>query len=550
MTQGKRGLILARRVGSRYVFRQARMLKRSISVQLCLILATLFLWAPVAGAEEPVVRFFVFEAQDCEHCRVVGEQVLAPLQEEYGRQVEIQTFDIGAMENYEVMVRLEKEYGVSGLAIPQIFIGDTVLVGEEEIRERLGDLVDQYLEAGGCDRPTEDKPVVAPAMPSGTAAEPFCEDPAAVSEADVCEVVGGELAAPVYIAYFHSPGCPECDRVSYDLSYLEQRYPNLEVRKFDINTCAPLNEAMSERSGVPPEERLLTPAVFIGDEYLVGDELTVERLEEVIKAHGQAGCIPPWEGLEEESPSAINRIIQRFKSFSFVAVLGAGLLDGLNPCAFTTIIFFVSYLAAMERKGREILLVGAAFTGAVFLAYLLVGAGVLGFVHSLGVVQTLSRVVYLGTGAFCLVLAVAALYDLYKIRKGKHEEMALKLPDFLRRRVHRAIREGASVRNYVWAACVTGFVVSLLEFACTGQVYLPTIIFVTGVPELRANAFLYLVLYNLMFIVPLVVIFLLVYYGTTSLQLAGFMRRHAALVKAVTVVFFASLGSWLLFTML
>jgi cytochrome c biogenesis protein CcdA/glutaredoxin len=526
------------------------MLKRSIAIQFCLILAALSLLAPVAGAEEPVVRFFVFEAQDCEHCRVVREEVLAPLQEQYGRQIEIQTFDIGAMENYEVMVRLEKEYGVSGLAIPQIFIGDTVLVGEEEIQERLGALVDQILEAGGCDYPTEDKPVAAPAMPSGTAAEPFCEDPAAVSEADVCEVVGGELAAPVYVAYFHSPGCPECDRVSYDLSYLEQRYPNLEVRKFDLNTCAPLNEAMSERSGVPPEERLLTPAVFIGDEYLVGDELTVERLEEVIKAHGQGGCIPPWEGLEEESPAAINRIIQRFKSFSFVAVLGAGLLDGLNPCAFTTIIFFVSYLAAMERKGREILLVGAAFTGAVFLAYLLVGAGVLGFVHSLGVVQTLSRVVYLGTGVFCLVLAVAALYDLQKIRKGKHEEMALKLPDFLRRRVHRAIREGASVRNYVWAACVTGFVVSLLEFACTGQVYLPTIIFVTGVPELRANAFLYLVLYNLMFIVPLVVIFLLVYYGTTSLELTGFMRRHAALVKAVTVVFFASLGSWLLFTML
>jgi cytochrome c biogenesis protein CcdA/thiol-disulfide isomerase/thioredoxin len=526
------------------------MLKRSIVVQFCLILATLSLSGPIAGADEPVVRFFVFEAQDCEHCQAVREQVLAPLQEEYGSQVEIKAFDIGAMDNYVIMVRVEKEYGVSGLAIPQIFIGDTVLVGEEEIRERLGDLVDQYLETGGIDYPTGDEPVVAPLVPSGATAEPYCEDPAATSEAGVCEVVGGQLAAPVYLGYFFSPGCSECDRVSYDLAYLEKQYPNLEVRKFDLNTCAALNEAMSERAGVPPEERLLTPAVFIGDEYLVGDELTVERLEEVIKAHGEGGCIPPWEGLEEESPAAINRIIQRFKSFSFVAVLGAGLLDGLNPCAFTTIIFFVSYLAAMERKGREILLVGAAFTAAVFLAYLLVGAGVLGFVHSLGVVQTLSRVVYLGTGVFCLVLAVAALYDLYKIRKGKHEEMALKLPDFLQRRVRRAIREGAGVRNYVWAAAVTGAIVSLLELACTGQVYLPTIIFVTGVPELRANALLYLVLYNLMFIVPLVVIFLLVYYGTTSLQLAGFMRRHAALVKAVTVVFFAGLGCWLLFTML
>jgi hypothetical protein len=501
-----------------------------------------------ALAQGPVARFFVFEAQDCEHCQAIEQEVLAPLREEYGDRVEIRSFDIGAMQNYEVMVRLERQFEVAGLEIPQIFIGDTVLVGEKEIRERLPGLVSQELESGGCDFPTDDDPVAAPQVPAGET-EPFCEEPGSSGESDVCEVVGGELAAPVYIAYFHSPGCSECERVSYDLSYLEQKYPNLEVRKFDINTCAPLDDAMSERAGVPPEQRLLTPAVFVGDEYLVGDEITLERLEEVIQNHSQVGCVPPWEGLEEESPVAINRIIQRFKSFSFVAVLGAGLLDGMNPCAFTTIIFLVSYLAAMERKGREILLVGCAFAGAVFLAYLLVGAGVLEFVRSLGVMQTLSRVVYLGTGLFCLVLAVGALYDLYKIRKGKQEEMALKLPDFLRRRVHRAIREGAGVRNYVWAAFVTGFLVSLLEFACTGQVYLPTIIFVTGVPELRANAFLYLVLYNVMFIVPLVIIFLLVYYGTTSFQLAGFMRRHLVLVKVLTVVFFAGLGCWLLLTM-
>jgi len=526
------------------------MRKRLLDTLLCLIIIV-SLWASTAwAADGPVARFFVFEAQDCDHCQAVKEEVLAPLSAEYGGQVEIRHFDIGAIENYEVMVELEKVYGVSGLAIPQVFIGDTVLVGEEEIGERLPDLVAQCLERSGCDFPTEDMPVSGPALPSGTDSEPFCEDPSTPGEADVCEVVGGELAAPVYIAYFHSPGCSECDRVSYDLTYLEQKYPNLEIRSFDITTCAPLNEAMAERTGVPPAERLLTPAVFVGDEYLVGDEITLERLEEVIERHGLFGCVPPWEGLEEESPAAINRIIQRFKSFSFVAVLGAGLLDGLNPCAFTTIIFFVSYLAAMERRGREILLVGAAFTGAVFLAYLLVGAGVLGFVHSLGVVQTLSRLVYLVTGVFCLVLAAVGIYDLYKIRQGRHEATALRLPEFLRKRVRGAIREGARTRSFVWAAFGTGFVVSLLELACTGQVYLPTIIFVTGVPELRANAFFYLVLYNLMFIVPLVVIFVLVYYGTTSVQLAGFMRRNAAVVKLLTVLFFATLGGWLLLTML
>lgn len=526
--------------------------KRSLCVGLLLITMTLLSLPVVANAEEPVARFFVFEAQDCAHCQTVKEEVLIPLSsDQYGDQVEIRFFDIGALENYEVMVRLEGEYGISGLAaIPLVFIGDQVLVGEEEIRDRLPGLVEQYLAAGGCEFPSDDLPADAPTLPSEPDAAPVCEDPSNPGEAGVCEVIGGELAAPVYIAYFYSSGCRECDRVSYDLAHLEERYPNLQVRSFDINDCAPLNDAMSERSGVPPEERLLTPALFVGGEYLAGDDLNIERLEETIRRHSQEGCIPPWEGLDTESPQAVNRIIQRFKSLSVLGVLGAGLLDGVNPCAFATIIFFVSYMTVMERRGKDILFVGGAFTLGVFLTYLLVGIGLLGVVHSLSVVEALSRLIYVGTGIFCLVLAGVSVYDVTKIRQGNIEDIALKLPQRLRRRAHKAIREGATIRNYVWAAFVSGLLVSLLELACTGQAYLPTIVFVTGVPGLRVHAIAYLILYNLMFVAPLVIIFVLVFYGTNSLQLAGFLRRNAALVKLFTAVLFAALGTWLLVAMI
>jgi thiol-disulfide isomerase/thioredoxin/sulfite exporter TauE/SafE len=526
-------------------------MSRKLPLFMLFLTAAALSLSPLIGmADEPVARFFVFEAQDCDHCHAVEEEVLAPLAEEYGDRVEIKQFDISSVANYEVMVRLEREYGVSGQAIPEVFIGDSVLVGEEEIAERLQSLVDECLSAGGCEFPSEDEPATALELSSEGLEAAVCEEQAGTAEGGVCEVVGGELAAPVSIAYFYSPGCLECDRVAYDLSYLEQKHVNLDVRSFDISTCAPLNEAICERYGVPPEERLMTPAVFIGDECLIGDEISVERLEELIVEYGQEPCVVPWEGLEEESSTAVNRIIQRFKSFSAVAVLGAGLLDGVNPCAFTTIIFFVSYLAVMGRKGRDILFVGVSFTVAVFLTYLLVGVGVLGFVHSLGIVKTLSRVIYLATGVFCLVLAGFSLFDVYRIKQGRIEDIALKLPERLQKRVHQTIREGRNVRNYVWAAFVTGFLVSLLELACTGQVYLPTIIFVSGVPELRVNALVYLVLYNLMFILPLVIIFVLVFYGTTSKQLTGFFRANAASVKLLTALLFAALGFWLLYSMI
>ena len=60
----------------------------------------------------------------------------------------------------------------------------------------------------------------------------------------------------------------------------------------------------------------------------------------------------------------------------------------------------------------------------------------------------------------------------------------------------------------------------------------------------------YLVLYNLMLILPLEIIFVLVFYGTTSKQLTGFFRTNASSVKLLTAVLFAALGIWLLISMI
>jgi cytochrome c biogenesis protein CcdA len=305
-----------------------------------------------------------------------------------------------------------------------------------------------------------------------------------------------------------------------------------------------LNEALCERYGVPLESRLTAPTIFVGDDYLIGQVINAESLEELIEKYSQEESGAPWKEIQEQGAGA--SIIERFRSFTLLTVLGAGLLDGVNPCAFTTIIFFVSYLALMGRKGREVLLVGASFTAAVFLTYLLVGLGVLGFLQSLGVIKIFSRIIYLLAALLCFLLVALSLYDFYKIRQGRIGDISLKLPQALQRRVHQTIRERRNLPGFISATFVTGFFVSLLELACTGQVYLPTIIFVTGVPELRGHAVAYLILYNLMFILPLVIIFLLTFYGTASKQLTLFFRAKAGTVKLLTALLFAILGVWLI----
>ena len=354
-------------------------------------------------------------------------------------------------------------------------------------------------------------------------------------------------ALTIHMAYFSKAGCPVCAQVNDYLEEMQGLYPQLIITEFPIEEeeAKELSEWLGQRYGVPEEQRLTTPMVFVGKDYLVGrDQVTVENLRALLDEYVTSGAEPTWENFDPEQSGA--SITERFRPFGLLTVVGAGLWDGLNPCAFATIVFFISYLTFLGRKGREILVVGTAFALGVFLTYLFVGLGLLKVLEQLPFLTTLSRWVYGLTALFCLALAVFSFLDYLKARRGEFKEMTLRIPLRLRQRINRVIREGAQAQAFVPVAFVTGFVVSIIELACTGQVYLPTIIFVLGMPEMQGQAFFYLLLYNLAFILPLVAVFGLAYFGTTSEQLGIFINRHTATIKLSTVLMFLVLAGWLL----
>ena len=96
------------------------------------------------------------------------------------------------------------------------------------------------------------------------------------------------------------------------------------------------------------------------------------------------------------------------------------------------------------------------------------------------------------------------------------------------------------------SAFISGFLVSLLEAVCTGQMYLPTIAFVLKASSFKLQALGYLLLYNIMFIVPLVVIFVFALMGTTSAEFTSFLKKHLGVIKIFMAVLFFSLGIFLI----
>jgi hypothetical protein len=301
-------------------------------------------------------------------------------------------------------------------------------------------------------------------------------------------------------------------------------------------------------------KRLIAPSIFIGNSHLSPDEITEENVEALIQKYEEASIGPSWGPSSDEIKKAEQSIVKRFKSLGLLAILAAGLVEGLNPCSLATLVFFISYLVMIGRKRKEILWVGLGFTGTGFLTHLLLGLGILSFVQHLSFFSLFSRIVYLITFLFALFLGILSLYDYIQLKMGRPSKMKLQVPNFLKKRIHQTIRqtsgnldaEGQPIRLFL-TAIVIGFVVTLLQFTCTSQVYLPTILFVTHIPSLMGSAVFYLIVYNLLYIAPLLVIFGIVYWGVTSEQLSFFLQRRASTIKLLTSLFFFALAGILIF---
>lgn len=514
--------------------------------------------AMAQGPPDSVVRMVYFTSSECPHCRAVIEEVLKPLQQERGDQVKIKVVDISGqgddggidLDNYEMMRKAEEVFHVEDPGLPMLLVGGEVLVGEAAIRERLPCIVDSCLEAG-----TEwpDLPGLEAIPVEGEEESGFVVQPGGLGgdEEEVCSAENEsacEVPTPVWAVYFYEAGCQQCDRAEYDLRYVAEKNPELVIEEYDVRENAALAEWLGERAGVPEERHLATPALFVGEDYLIGSDITADAVAALVEKYTDSGTERLPEAFDPQEGQA--GIVERFKSFGVLTVAFAGLVDGLNPCAFATLVFFISYLALSGRQGKEVLAVGAAFTAGVFLAYLAVGLGFYQVLELLGdVLTTLGRWVYGLTGVFCAGLAVFSFLDFLKARRGEIGDMSLNLPHALRMRINAVIRRGRHSRMFVLGSFFTGVVVSFLELACTGQVYLPTIIFVMSQPDLRVRAVAFLVLYNLLFILPLVVVFIMAYYGTGSKQLTRFLEEQAPAVKLGMTILFTALAGWLIYSL-
>jgi hypothetical protein len=344
--------------------------------------------------------------------------------------------------------------------------------------------------------------------------------------------VGG--ARRVAITYWYTPGCRSCERFLADEvpRLARERGITIDVTRRDLLAPGGYEEYARAVAARGATVHAMPGLLVENDVLLQGEEEIRDRLAAALD--GATAPVVPAAGAAGQAALAL------------VPVLAGGLLDGINPCAFTTLIFLLASLALAGRSRREVLLLGAAFTLAVFATYFAVGLGLLAALRAAVAFPVVSRVLRWLLVAVLAVFAVLSARDAALAARGRASEMTLQLPGVLKRRIHASIRTGVRSAALAASALGLGFLVSVFEFACTGQVYLPTLAYLARLRDARAVPLL--AAYNLGFIVPLVAVFAASWIGVTSRGLGAFFQRHLVAVKVGLAVFFAALAALTLAT--
>jgi len=357
---------------------------------------------------------------------------------------------------------------------------------------------------------------------------------------------------PAKLLVFFSPACHVCAMVKEEvMPEVEKEFGAfVRIEYHDITRAEEYKFllALNEKYGRGP--KVSVPLFYMNGRFLEGQRIKSDYRQFI--RDGLNAPEPGKEGLPQID------LFGRFRAFKPAAIVGAGLIDGINPCAFTVIIFFISFLALQGYRKKELTVIGLTFILAVFLTYLLLGVGLFNFFYRLRSFWLVSWAVNIAVGIMAIVLGVLSVFDFIRIKKtGASDGAFLQLPHAVKNRIHSVIgmhyrktnieeAQKPHLSRLILSALVTGFLVSLLEAICTGQVYLPTITFILKIAPLKIEAWGYLALYNLMFIAPLFVIFLFALWGATSEDFARFMRKHIGLIKILMAVLFFSLGAFLL----
>ena len=220
---------------------------------------------------------------------------------------------------------------------------------------------------------------------------------------------------------------------------------------------------------------------------------------------------------------------------SLPIVVGAALIDGINRCAFGVLIFMLAYLAKTAHKSH-MLFNGLVYITFVFLTYLVAGLVLLPIIRSLAGFSVISYYVIAGIIALAGLLEIK---DFFWYGRG----FSLSIFPSEAERIKKYVTK---VGDSPLTSAFLGVFVALVELPCTGAVYL-AVLALMSLAGVTTHNIILLIIYNLIFVLPLVVILFFVTKGVHWSKLERWRNKHKGLMRLAIGLLLLALAGWMIY---
>ena len=214
-------------------------------------------------------------------------------------------------------------------------------------------------------------------------------------------------------------------------------------------------------------------------------------------------------------------------------VIGSAAIDSINPCAIGVLILMVSVVLGNGRSTKRLVALGLAYIFAIFMTYLIAGLGLVYFFSEIPIV--IAEYLSIAVGGLVIAAGILEIKDYFWYGRG----ISLQIPTYFANKIHDYSQSNASIFGVMFL----GAFVAAVELPCTGAPYLAIITI------LRINfdgyALFLMILYNLIFVLPLIVILFMVAGGSSIGSVSKWKEESKGTMRLFMGLLLAALG-WIL----
>jgi len=328
----------------------------------------------------------------------------------------------------------------------------------------------------------------------------------------------------VNVYYFYSTGCPHCSNV-IESGVLDKvaLMDGVSVEKLNLHESQENRNLFNDFCDEFEISRRGWPFAVVEKDgmysYLSGDVPIIENL--LSSVQDGVGVVIDLDGISVDDDGGV----------TIGSVLVAALIDSVNPCAFGVLIFLMASLLGMG-SARRALRAGLIYSFVVFVVYFFMGWGLYGVIN---VFSSSSGFYYfyLGVAGVIFLLGLLQLKDVFWYGKG----VTLRISSKVKPIIERFMAKGNLV-----SIIILGVIVSLFELPCTGEIYIGIL---TVMSIHKTFGLGYLLIYNFIFVLPLLVLTYLIYRGTSTQKLQSWTVSNRKYMKLISGLLLLGLATYI-----